>query len=70
MNKLVIVGCGGFGREAANVALSLDTWSEIYFIDDDKPANTLINGIKIIGGSSTLTQYKGDFVSKYYSSIL
>jgi hypothetical protein len=23
-------------------------------------SNTLINGIKIIGGSSTLTQYKGD----------
>jgi sugar O-acyltransferase (sialic acid O-acetyltransferase NeuD family) len=60
MNKLVIVGCGGFGREVANVALSLDIWSEIYFIDDAKHANTLINGIKVIGGSSTLTQYKGD----------
>lgn len=60
MNKLVIVGCGGFGREVANVALSLDKWSEIYFIDDAKHASTLINGIRIIGGSSTLTQYKGD----------
>jgi sugar O-acyltransferase (sialic acid O-acetyltransferase NeuD family) len=60
MNKLVIVGCGGFGREVANVALLLGIWSEIYFIDDAKPANTLINGIKVIGGSSTLTQYKGD----------
>jgi len=57
MNKLVIVGCGGFGREVANVALSLDIWSEIYFIDDAKTANTLINGIKVIGGSSTLSQY-------------
>lgn len=60
MNKLVIVGCGGFGREVANVALSLDIWSEIYFIDDAKPANALINGIRIKGDSSTLTQYKGD----------
>lgn len=60
MIKLVIVGCGGFGREVANVAFSLDIWSEIYFIDDAKPAYILVNGIKVIGGSSTLTQYKGD----------
>jgi sugar O-acyltransferase (sialic acid O-acetyltransferase NeuD family) len=60
MNKLIIVGCGGFGREVANVALSLELWSDIYFVDDAKPANTLINGIKVLGGSNTLTQYTGD----------
>lgn len=60
MNKLVIVGCGGFGREVANVALSSELWSEIYFVDDAKPANILINGIKVLGSLSTLTQYKGD----------
>jgi hypothetical protein len=60
MNKLVIVGCGGFGREVANVAMSLELWSEIYFVDDAKPANTLINGIKVLGGSDTLIEYSGD----------
>jgi hypothetical protein len=48
MNKLIIVGSGGFGREVANVALSLELWSDIYFIDDAKPLNTMINGVKVI----------------------
>jgi hypothetical protein len=42
MNKLIIVGSGGFAREVANVALSLGFWSGIYFMDDNKTVNTLI----------------------------
>lgn len=60
MNKLIIVGCGGFGREVASVAMSLELWSDIYFVDDAKPANTLINGVKALGGSKALADYKGD----------
>lgn len=60
MNKLIIVGSGGFGREVANVAVSLGFWSGIYFIDDAKTVNTTINGIKVIGSSKALADYKGD----------
>lgn len=60
MSKLLIIGSGGFGREVANVALHLGFWSGVYFIDDAKPINTTINGIKVIGSTKSLTDYKGD----------
>ena len=59
MNKLIIVGCGGFGREVANVALVSDVWDQIFFIDDAIPINTLVNGISVIGNASFLDNYSG-----------
>jgi hypothetical protein len=49
MTKLAIVGISGFGREVANVAQTSSVWNEIFFIDDAKPINATINGIRVIG---------------------
>ena len=59
MNKLLIVGTGGFGREVANVALVSDVWDQIFFIDDAIPINTEVNGISVIGNSNFLDNYSG-----------
>lgn len=59
MNKLIIVGSGGFGREVANVALASDIWNEIFFIDDAIPINTVVNGISVIGNSNFIDNYSG-----------
>jgi hypothetical protein len=54
MSKLVTVGSGEFGREVANVAVTSNSWNEIYFIDVAKPINTDVNGIIVIGNLKIL----------------
>ena len=58
MEKIVIIGAGGFGRE---VKLLIDrinktsgTWDLIGFIDDGIPEGVEVSGIPVIGGVDTL----------------
>jgi len=60
MNKLVIVGSGGFGREVANVAVTPNYWNKIYFIDDAKLININVNDIIVIGNLKNLANHEGN----------
>jgi sugar O-acyltransferase (sialic acid O-acetyltransferase NeuD family) len=47
--RLLIYGAGGLGREVLSLVTSLPEWEAIGFIDDQKAANTVVDGLKIIG---------------------
>lgn len=53
--SLVILGAGGYGRALAEVASSLNKWSNIYFIDDLWPKLTHVNGYDVIGNIEALS---------------
>lgn len=54
--KLLILGAGGAGREAADIAESMagSPFEEIAFIDDGKPAGTEVNGYPVVGDRAHL----------------
>lgn len=51
MKKLLIIGAGGHGRVVADVALKMNRWQEIKFLDDDDHLKSSM-GFKVIGKSS------------------
>lgn len=53
-NHLIIIGAGGHGQAIADLALSLNRFNEISFLDDSYPENTSAIGLSIIGKSSAL----------------
>jgi|LSQX01.1.fsa_nt_gb sugar O-acyltransferase (sialic acid O-acetyltransferase NeuD family) len=46
MSVLCIYGCGGMGREIAELAQRIEKWEKILFVDDNKQS-TLIDGIEV-----------------------
>jgi len=68
MKDLVIVGCGGFGREVVEFINLINdvepTWNFLGFVDDNKEAKT-VEGYNIIGGLEDL--YK--MADKVYACI-
>ncbi len=67
MNKLIIIGAGGFGKEVAWLAerinLKVPTWEILGFVDDNAELqNKVINGYPILGGVSCLKEYEDVFV--------
>jgi len=61
MKDLVIIGCGGFGREVVEIVNLINekepTWNFIGFIDDNESATT-IEDFNIIGGLDKLYEIK------------
>lgn len=51
MNKLLIIGAGGHGKVVADIAMSMDKWDYIAFLDDNKKKVELVD-IDIIGKTS------------------
>ncbi|MFD1348012.1 acetyltransferase [Oceanobacillus caeni] len=49
-NKLLIIGASGHGKVIADIALKMDKWQEIAFLDDDQNLNTIM-GLEVIGVS-------------------
>lgn len=47
-NKLLILGAGGHGKVVADIALKMNKWNNIYFLDDDESISEAIS-IKRIG---------------------
>ena len=59
MKKLVIVGAGGMGREAAWTVARINektpTWELVGFIDDDPELqNRVVEGVSVLGDSSAV----------------
>lgn len=47
-NKLLILGAGGHGKVVADIALKMNKWNNIYFLDDDESISEAIS-IKRVG---------------------
>lgn len=56
MNNLIIIGAGGHGKVAADIAIILERWKNVYFLDDTEVESSL--GIKVIGTLSDAIKYK------------
>lgn len=59
-NKLLIIGAKGHGKVVADIAIKMNEWQEIAFLDDDDDINISM-GIKVIGRSKNLEQYVDEF---------
>jgi len=57
--KLIIIGAGGHGKVAADIAKKMNRWEHIYFLDNDISLSSVL-GIKIIGHSSDWIKYTDD----------
>ncbi|MCP1160722.1 acetyltransferase [Bacillus infantis] len=49
-NKLLIIGASGHGKVVADIALRMNKWESIAFLDDDKSIKTSM-GLEVIGTS-------------------
>lgn len=58
--RLVIIGAGGHGRVCADIALKVNKWKEIAFLDDDSTIGHSM-GIPIIGPKRKFGQYVADY---------
>lgn len=58
-NKLIIIGASGHGKVVADIALKINSWKGIYFLDDQDIKNSM--GIDVIGKSSDFYEYINDY---------
>lgn len=58
-NRLLIIGAGGHGRVVADIAVKMNGWREIAFLDDEINKKSWI-GMKVIGLSRDMDQFLGD----------
>lgn len=59
-NKLLIIGASGHGRVVADIALKMNRWQQIAFLDDDENIKSLM-GIEIVGKSNDAFTYISDY---------
>ncbi len=57
MRNLIIIGAGGHGKVCLDIALKMNQWQEIYFLDDNSSSDTCL-GHEIIGTSQDIEKYK------------
>lgn len=59
-NKLLIIGASGHGKVVADVAMKMNRWESIAFLDDNPNVKSSL-GLKVIGKSKDVIKYKDDF---------
>lgn len=59
MKKLVIIGASGHGKVVADIALIMEYWETILFLDDNESLKTCL-GLKIIGSVNDAALYKNE----------
>jgi sugar O-acyltransferase (sialic acid O-acetyltransferase NeuD family) len=59
-NKLLIIGASGHGKVVAEIALKMNKWEVIAFLDDDENIKTSL-GFSVIGKSNEAIKYKNDW---------
>lgn len=59
-NKLLIIGASGHGKVIADIALQIDKWNYIAFLDDNKALKTSM-GVEIIDTSDNIYKYIDDY---------
>lgn len=58
-NELLIIGANGHGRVVADIALKMNKWQQIAFLDDDESIKSSM-GIDVIGKSNDALTYISD----------
>ena len=56
-NRLLIIGAGGHGKVIADIAIRMNKWKSIAFLDDDHFSETCI-GLEVIGKIADAINYK------------
>lgn len=57
--RLLIIGASGHGKVIADIALKMNKWNNIAFLDDNKSIKESM-GLKVIGGYSNCSTYFKD----------
>lgn len=60
MGKLLILGAGGHGKVVAEIAVYMNKWNEISFLDDNLDLKE-VNGHKVIGTISDYKQHRDKY---------
>jgi sugar O-acyltransferase (sialic acid O-acetyltransferase NeuD family) len=58
-DKLIIIGASGHGKVVADIAIKMNKWQSIAFLDDDESINTSI-GLEVIGTTDDAFTYKDE----------
>jgi sugar O-acyltransferase (sialic acid O-acetyltransferase NeuD family) len=59
-NKLLIIGASGLGKVVADVALKMNKWQSVAFLDDDESLRTAM-GIKVIGALDKVSAHIDEY---------
>ena len=59
-NKLLIIGASGHGKVVADIALKMNKWKSVSFLDDDESIKSSM-GIWVIGKSVEAIKYLKDY---------
>src|SRR6056297_3547389 len=58
-NKLIIIGAKGHGKVVADIAIKMNKWQSIAFLDDDASIKTSM-GLEVIGKTDDAFTYKDE----------
>ncbi|WP_010681355.1 acetyltransferase [Acetivibrio cellulolyticus] len=58
-NRLIIIGASGHGKVVADIALSMNKWKSIAFLDDNEELKESL-GLQVIGTYADAYKYKDD----------
>ncbi len=58
-DKLLIIGASGHGKVVADIAIKMNKWQSIAFLDDDDSIKSCV-GLKVIGKSADASTYIKD----------
>jgi len=58
-NKLIIIGASGHGKVVADIAIKMNKWQSIAFLDDDESIKTSM-GLQVIGKTADAFTYKDE----------
>jgi sugar O-acyltransferase (sialic acid O-acetyltransferase NeuD family) len=58
-NKLIIIGASGHGKVIADIAIKMNKWQSIAFLDDDESIKTSM-GLEVIGKTADAFIYKDE----------
>lgn len=55
-NKLLIIGAGGHGKVCADIAIKMNKWSQIYFLDNNLSKGRIL-GLEVLDKSDQISNY-------------
>lgn len=58
-DKLIIIGASGHGKVVADIAIKMNKWQSIAFLDDDESIKTSM-GLEVIGKTAVAVPYKDE----------
>ncbi|MFZ2715272.1 MAG: acetyltransferase [Streptococcus suis] len=58
-DKLIIIGASGHGKVVADIAIKMNKWQSIAFLDDDQSIKTSM-GLEVIGKTADAFTYKDE----------